>query len=500
MTHLPAHRQRLLRGLVASGITALSPLAALAQVPEPDAQTVSPALPLDDQSIAQLRAERDALLSRLTEFLRRQLLLIESPADRSQFLAELIGDPFVAVRTLGFSLALQELANARPLGPEPGKAAIPALKSPIADDRRLAGELLLALAPDGVPDLLIDALIAEHDPAAARVLLRSASRWPTSRALDAIELWATQPGPARDAATDALAEAAKRNIPLNPDVRARIVRAIESKSPPTTAHRIIQWLWGDEPTRNLVRAALADPTQRSAAVQALSCNPEGTAVLLAAARDSADLFQPAAAAAATHVPTAATFFLVESLPTPSTDIRRDALLTLAANLSTDDLLAVARSTPDRIMRESLLARLTTAPVRTVTIPRRGVVYLGRDQATIAGLMMLAQTRLELNQPGSALQALDAVGSGAPQDAKELYLSLRTVCLAALDRVEDAAAIDAPAIAWVRALELVASQPQAPRVLALIDSRFASELPDDLAVRVVAIRRKLGLFVGPDPDR
>lgn len=501
MTRSPAHRQRLLRGLVASGLAALSALPALAQVPEPDTQPASPPLPLDDQSIAQLRAERDALLGRLTETLRRQLQLIESPGDRSQFLADLIRDPAAPVRTLGFSLALQELANARPLGPEPGQAAIPALKSTLADDRRLAGELLLALAPEGAPEILMDALVAEHDPAVARVLLRTASRWPTLRALGAIEQWATQPSAARDAAIDALAEAAKRNPVLSPTVRARVVQAIDdASSPPTPAHRIVQWLWGDEPTRDLVRAALADPAQRLAAVQALSCNADGTAVLLDAARESADLFPPAAAAAAIHAPTAATFTLIESLPAPSSDIRRSALLTHAANLSTDDLLAVARASSDRGMREALLARLTTAPVRTVTIPRRGVVYLGRDAGTIAGLLMLAQTRLDLSQPGSALQALDAVGSGAPQDVKELYLSLRTVCLAALDRVEDAAMIDAPPIAWVRALELVASQPQAPRVLALIESRFASELPDDLAVRVAAIRRKLGLFVGPDLDR
>lgn len=487
-------------------LLALAALPAIAQVAEPASEPASGAasgasgLTQDDQSIAQLRAERDALRDRLTDALRQQLQATASPGERSVFLAGLIRDPLAMVRSLGFSLALQELANARPLGSEPGEAAIGALTSSLPDERRLAGELLLALAPNGAPEALVDALSTEQDPAVARVLLRTAARWPTPRALAALERWAAEPGPARDPALDALAETAKRGMTLSPTSRDRVLQTFGSDTQFTPAHRIIQWLWGDEPTRASVRAALGDPSQRAAAVQALSCDPGGTSILLAAARSDATLFQPAASAAATHAATAATFAQVESLPTQTTDDRRAALLAIAANLSNDDLIAIARESTDRVMREALLARLTAVPVRTVTIPRLGVIFLGRDSATIAGLLLLAQTRLELNQPGAALQALDAIGSSVPTTMADQSLTLRTICLAAVDRVEDAVAMDASPSAWVQALEFVTPLPQAPRVLAVIDARYASELPDDLAQRVVTIRRKLGLFVGPTLDR
>lgn len=470
----------------------------LAQIPEPDGTAATQTL--DDQSIAELRAERDQLLARLTETLRQQFQAVETPADRSRFLAGLIGDPMPTIRILGFTLALQELANARQLGPEPGLAAMKALSCPIADERRLAGELLIALAPDGAAEALIDALAKERDPQVARVLLRTASRWPTTRALDALEQWATQPGPARGPALAALAESAKRGIVVAPSARTHVLAHLSENPSDEPSALTLQWLWGDELTRASVSSALADPSRTAAAAAALSCNADGARLLLAAAQNNASLFQIATTAAATHIPTASNYGIVSTLPAPDEDTRKLALQNIGAKLPMADLLTVARETSDRALRESLLARLETVPVRTAIVPRRGITYLGHDPLTIAGLVQLAQTRLELNQPGAALQALDAVGPNIPKELNAQAGTLRVLCLVAVDRIDEAVTLDASPAAWVQALELVGKQPQAQRVLAVIDARYASELPDDLAQRVQAIRRALGLFVGPTRDR
>ncbi len=259
-------------------------------------------------------------------------------------------------------------------------------------------------------------------------------------------------------------------------------------------------MWGDQTRRQGVIRALLDPDRRIAAAGAIGLSSDGVDVLLRAAKTDPALFEFAASAVAAHDPTPDRFQAVLALPAPSPDALTRSLVEISAAMSTADLLTVAEGTPDRALREEMLTRLASTPVALSRMPWSGVTVIGRHQDTVRGLLLLAQTRFELNQPGAALEALDRISPTSDPDLTRQTAALRTLCLAMVDRIDEAVALEAEPETWVRALELVADLPQAPRVLALIDARYTSEMPGDLARRVTSVRRRLGLFVGPVRDR
>lgn len=501
--------------------------------------------------------ERDEATARLLETLRKRYQASTSIDERSALLEEFLKDTLSPVRRFGLQLALQELANARTPGENVARAAVPVLRDPSPEFRRLAADALNVLASKDQAGALHQALVFETDPGVAASLMRSVARWPevggegskatVLRWLEAGEGNDVVEAPALDAVS-AMLDAGMLSDPIDRSRVLEVVRKSRAESLPASGLRLM-FVLGDDADAQRVIGLLgsSDAAVRQHAADALSRDGRGLDALLRAAMTDPTLFAIAARSVKEHRATAAGYQAVAALPAPTgggspnggKDERTQQLLLIAEKLSPGELLAVARSTRDLELRERLLARLTSEPLETLFLPAGGVGGMGGiggvggmggkpgsvavigtglgsgaggggggrieespHPEMIAGLLLLAQTRLELGRPGAALKALDALEPVRRFVDPALGDSMRTVTLLLLGRVDEAAKLQGTAEAWVVGLEESLDERHAMAVVREIERRWgakAEKMPPQLAARVAAAQTGASAFVGPTTD-
>lgn len=468
----------------------------------------------------ELARERDAAIDRVLAAARKRYQASASIDARSTLLEEFILDSLPPVRQLGLELALQELANARTPGPAVADAAVKVLADPSPEFRRLAADALSVLASPDTATPINQALVFETDPSVAASLLRSAARWPTAGSVATVLRWLDAGEPAISPALDAASAMLDSGMLKNPDDRSRVLAAARSLDPlhaSASALRLLAAL-GDDSDRAKVVALLSqvDPGARQRAAEALAREGGGGLdALLGAAMNDSSLFSAASRAVVTHRATPDGFFAIAALPAPSPDERRQQLMLIAGLLSPGELLAVARATSDADLREHLLARLTSEPLRTWNqrpggrdepgkLPSDPTVQESPNPEIIAGLLLLAQTRLDLDQPGLALKALDSLIPVRGYVDPALLDSMRTLSLLLVGRVSEAAQLNGSAESWVLGLEESLDEMHALDIAREIERRWdigvnGKDLPSELATRVQAARAAARAFVGPTAD-
>lgn len=465
-------------------------------IPEPEWRRVlAEGLAQYTQSIT---LQRDLLLARLLESERRRCLDAPTEQDRWNILASFLKDDLPAIRKLGIELTNRELANARLPGRVVAQAALGLLADPSVDLRISGADLIDRLQPDDAGQVVSQALMKEQDARVLPHLLRQAERWPTADARPVVLALIDDPDPVGPAAMRALAALLEAGLLTRDDDRAKVLsvlRAMDVQSLDAPALRLLCDL-GNDQDRHAAGMLLQDalPARRLSAALALSRRPGWLDDVVQAAQKDPGLFTVASSMIAEFKANPDGFALLLKLPATSADGQpapgrvRDALLSLADKFTPAELLAVARTITDPDLREALLARLTSIPLGATVLPFPGP----RDSQSgvvVAGLLLLAQTRLEAHKPAAALAVLDtltAPGISVPVD-EGLFSSLRARALIGLNRLADAIELNATPAAWIVALNEVVDLPHAPSVLAVIDANFRGELSPDEERAVNAVR-------------
>lgn len=151
-----------------------------------------------------LASKSDVAVNKLVDVLARRYAAAESSSDRSAQLVSMLRDELVAVKRLGFTLAMSELANARTLDRSVADAAIVCLQDGDTDVRVSAADLLRLIATDDHAEPLVTALLVETDPPAASRLLACAARFPRPEILQPSLRWLAHGPITEGAAIDAL--------------------------------------------------------------------------------------------------------------------------------------------------------------------------------------------------------------------------------------------------------------------------------------------------------
>ncbi|MBX3359767.1 MAG: hypothetical protein KF745_15225 [Phycisphaeraceae bacterium] len=428
--------------------------------------------------------DRETALVRLVEMTRTRFAELPTTGEaRSAFLVALLRDEFARIRRVGVVLTNTELANARI--PNVGATAIDLLRDPLPDLRRSAAELVDALQPPGAQEAITNALIIEREESPAAGLLVAARRFPAAVLRPAALRWLARPGSARKPAIDLVSILYDRGLlggEEDTEAVLAVLRKMDPESIPPTGLRLLVVL-GKSPDRELVAGLLrsASQTVRQAAADAMASRPETLESLIGAAKSDASLFRAAAGAVAAAGPTRREYDMIATLPAPSPDVRRDGLAAVAAAMGPGPALEIARREQDAALREAILARLETLATRAAP---DGI----QDSAAMAeAMLLLARTRLDMRQPAAALDALNAHTRLASADAGSK--SLRCETLIALNRLDEAGLLDAPASAWLDGLERATTPGQAAAVAQAIRSRFADQLSPGEADRLATLEAK-----------
>ncbi|MCC6678077.1 MAG: hypothetical protein IT436_13130 [Phycisphaerales bacterium] len=425
-----------------------------------------------------LAARESAALARVTDSLRR-LYLTTAPEQRSALLANLLLDDADQIRALGFELASRELSSTHRLDQPVTDACLKLLNHPTPRVRQNAALLLYQLSPPEAGNDIASALARETDPDAAAALLAACGRWPTPDITPEVIRWLARPDTAsitRAPAAQAALALARAGHLFDPQPRDKVLIAIRSLPPedlPAAAGPLLVIL-GNDDDRRAAAPLLRSPSAalRIATADAAVVYPELLPDLLDAASADPQLWDAAVRAVTMHQATAPSFISLTTLPAPSPDARREGLRFLASVMPALQILDAADRLPlDDPSRELVLTPLLD-PTRRMSLNPEAPSY----EATVRGLLMLARTRLADHRPDEALLALDATPDPLdPADTASL-LRLRTCTLLALNRAEQALALDSTADDWLDALDPLAADPSAPGLLDAFTTKFRSLTP------------------------
>ena len=493
---------------------------------------------LSKRSMA-VERERDLVLTRLVEALRKQHLLM-AQGERSVLIAALLGDEQARVRALGFELASRELAAGNTPGPEVVEAARRLLGGRLASVRASAADLLRAIAPEDGGPTIHEALARETDPVVAAALLRAASRWPSSETAPAVMRWIEAGPPASDAAFEA-AWQLSRVAQLTSDDGARVLarlRALDAASLTPAGCTLLASL-GDDEDRDALMPLLRGgaPAVRLAIAEALVFDPVRSDAVLAAATMDDALFDAAIRTALANDPTATDFAMARALPAPTSEVRVAGLLRLARGLSSMELLTALQAEGiEPAMRSQLLTLLVGQDrVLSEMASPDGRRAIGR------GVFLLASAQVERGELEAAAATIESSPFAARPVEVEGLEELRIAVLAGLGRFElidgDNAAIvlldeasangmegppepvvvpiepvepevprapSPPGIveAWVRGAELGSARPTARAVLSRVRAQFGTQLTDGQRARLGRVEGALvkngGVDVGAVP--
>ncbi len=449
------------------------------------------------QGLDRAARERDRWITRTVEAERKAYVEGTQPAARAALLASFLRDDLAPLRRLGVDLLNRELANARAIDESVSLAALGLLRDPHPDLRQAGAELASILNPPGAAAALTSALLTENDPGVAAALLRSAAASPAASVRPVVMRWLSTPGPAQRPAMDAAAALIDRSLVDPDEVRPALLAALRAIDPaelPGSGLRMLSSLGTDE-DRLAVATQLTAPTpaRRMQAAEALAIHPDYLPQLIAAAADDPALYQVACRAIAAHNATINGYLAALPLPAVNDNARREGLLAIVERMDRRDLLTAARRTENLALREMVLSRLTSVPLRP---PADATGIVGPEPTVIGGLLLLAETRLQLRQPAGALAAIEALTPvHAAVDPAECD-RIRTVSLLWLNRLDEAKALTTPLSIWLDGLELSADLAHAADILAAIDSRFAPPLAEADLSRLTALRSRILPQMGP----
>lgn len=441
---------------------------------------------------------RDRWASRAVEAIRRVYVDETRPAERSAMLAAMLGDEMATLRRLGVELANREIANGRLLDGPVVRAAIDLLRDPHPDLRRAAAELVYATTPPDAGAALSGALLTENDPTVAAALLRAVPTWPSATVKPIVIRWLGQPGPAQRPAIEAAAALLERGLIDDAATTEAVLAALRStqlSELPGAGLRLMALL-GTEEDRAAIRSLLVSPTpaRRLQAAEALAAHNAYLPSLIDAARTDPALFLTCCRATASASPTVEGFLTAASLPAPNDDTRAEGLSLIVAKMNRRDLPVAARQVDDPFLRELLLRPLTTLSLSSPVEPP--------DPAVISGLLLLIQTRLDIRQPAGALAAADLLVPLQDAVDQQELLSLRTIALLWLNRIDEAASLRPlpPISAWLDGLERSIDLAHAPDILAAIDRLFTQQLDPADKARLDDLRAKVsaGIMGPPSP--
>lgn len=445
----------------------------------------------------------------LTEALRK-LHLATAPEERSTLLVSMLTDPVPEVRAVAFELVSRELSAARRLDPVVGETMLSLLRDPSPQVRENAAVLVKQIAPAGVLAAVMGALRAETDPSAAAAMLQAAARSPIPDLLEPALRWLESGTVAVGAATDAAWSLSRAGMLNDAASRSRVLaalRAMPVRELTGPGCQLVASLGDDSDRRSLAVLLESDaPALKVATADALVLYPEFLDNILAAAATEPQLLDTAARGVMMERPTAAGFRAIARLPASTDDSRRRSLLSIAAGMPGPELLEVARSySNDLPFRESLLAVLAS-PERILSERADPEKY----KAIGEGLILLAETRLALDRPDSAVAALDTLATLDPALDGVRTASLRAMAMLCLNRIEDAQLLNAPASVWLDALDRCMDRPYAAAIAAALSRRFAGALSPEETLRLDGLVAMLpeepevdteAEFIGPPaPDR
>ncbi len=457
---------------------------------------------LADEADRQAAAASEATRHLVTQY-RRAFRSID-PTDidaRSATLAELLGSPFDAVRRLGTSLAIDELANGRMPTDPVHDAALAMLEDPAPAFRRDAARLVRRLAPAGAGDAIYAALVRERDPTVASVMLQASTRWPLAIGRPMVLAWLEGPaestwGPALEA-VEALEGA---GLLEDAGSRARVRDAIRRRDALTPRGIELLVTFGTGADRARVATLLANemPGVRRAAAESLARDPGMLGPIVQATAQDPNLFNAASRAIRQHRPDAWGYATLFGLPANDDRAKADALVQLRELLLPDDLVWAALSMPSPTIREPLLMRLVQHELLGEPALVSGTAP-GGSPVTAYGLLALAECGLALERPDGMLEALDAIERLNLTADRQHTASLRVIALLWLDRVDEAERIEAPVAAWVEGAERAATQPHGPSLVGEIESRFGDVMSETDAARLARLKARIAEEAQSDPS-
>lgn len=448
-------------------------------------------------------AEAAALTTRLTDSLRT-LHLATPPEQRWPLLSSMLGDALPPVNLLALDLISRELsANNRP----DATIAAAVLKLVRSSDDRVreqAAILVANLAPTGAAESLNDALEHETSPRAAAAMLAATSRWPEAAFEPSVVRWlksdaaaSNEARAARDGAIEA-AWALYRAGYLRDEDAAKPIREVLrniSLGDLSGAGCQLRVEIGDSSDRDAVAVLLGSkiPAQRLAAATSLVGYPEFLPRILAAARVDPLLIDPAVRGVLTQAPGVPGFVAIEEATRNAPEQRRAAMVVIASVLEEDEIIEAASRVDDPSLREAVLAQL--ADPKRIMAERTEPKTL----ATVArGLLQLSQLRLELNRPGDAIGALDALPEIESLIPIEQVRNARTQGLLLLGRTNQARETGGSVSAWLEALAFAIQQApdRAQGIASALETTMADKLEaaersrlEELKVKLAALAKK-----------
>lgn len=425
--------------------------------------------------------------------------LLTPPEQRSAVLAQLLSHQSSALRALGFDLVNREIGEGRQLDPTVASATIALLENRHPAVRAQAAHLLNRMAPAEAEGPVLAALARETDPVAADALLLAVTRWASPAAVAPTLKWLRDPPSTRLRAAStawtlyrsgAIVEPADRQVVLE------AVRVVPDDSVSGPVCRLLVEL-GEPADMERLRRLLTSgtPAIRGYVAEALATRADEVDTLLVAATDDAAIFEGTARALRTHRLDARGYDILTRLPAPSPEIRSRVLGDYSAQLPTDDIVRLARLAADPAEAAGLLRALLAAD-RADDASQHGQLA--------AGLLLLAESNVALNNPNDALRALtvlpwtaqravERTTTGGPdaEPASEAGASgigavladarrLRITLLIWLNRLDEADQLEVSeadarsaelADAWLDGLELAIAEPHAGAIAEGITERF-----------------------------
>jgi hypothetical protein len=370
--------------------------------------------------------------------------------------------------------------------------------------REQAAILVANLAPTGAAESLNDALEHEASPRAAAAMLAATSRWPEAAFEPSVVRWlksdaaaSNEARAARDGAIEA-AWALYRAGYLRDEDAAKPIREVLrdiSLGDLSGAGCQLRVEIGDSSDRDAVAVLLGSkiPAQRLAAATSLVGYPEFLPRILAAARVDPLLIDPAVRGVLTQAPGVPGFVAIEEATRNAPEQRRAAMVVIASVLEEDEIIEAASRVDDPSLREAVLAQL--ADPKRIMAERTEPKTL----ATVArGLLQLSQLRLELNRPGDAIGALDALPEIESLIPAEQVRNARTQGLLLLGRTDQARETGGAVSAWLEALAFAIQQApdRAQGIASALETTMADKLEaaerarlEELKVKLAALAKK-----------
>lgn len=423
---------------------------------------------------ARALTERQRVLGDEVVALYRRLHVELDAPGRTVLLAELIRDERGSLRDLGFELAGRDLSARTQLGPEVATAATDRLAHTDATTRAKAATLISRLVPPDAMVTLTRAIKTETSPIAAEPLLLSIARWPNEEAVQPTVRWLERTDAPFGAVTTALWALAQAELLSDPVLRDRVVGTLRQRDPARGGEPALKLLvrLGTQDDLARVAALLTVPEdpQRNAAAAALGETPAGAALLIEAATTDPRLFAPASRAIITHNAGPDALRRLAGLPAIDTTIRDASIVELGAKLRAEDLAAaVGAAGLSASVRDAILTRLVD--------PDRE-----RTPGVIDGLMMLAETRIELRRGVDALTVLRSVDPALLGESQaRQHARLRLIATVLSGDLQAANALDATSFDdWIAAWRLLPDASELrPRLAQAIMERFADQITNPL---------------------